>query len=541
MDLNAYAAHFSGVPADKQFYETPNIDRLVGASSAFSQAYACQLCSPTRSGVLTGRTAAKIGVMTATPPGVITYYNQGMTPPPGYLAHDAIFWGDAIKIPQALLNGSSLDALPSGQPLDQGRNEVTIAEALSGYRSAFIGKWHLGSHGATGWQPHDQGFEELAYFDEGYSPHFDWRQMWDNKKKAYPKMPQPTLTQGKTDPVSTTDYLTDSLTDTAVNFLKDQAAAGPAKPFFLYFCEFAVHSPHQAKQVDIAHFEKKATRGWNGQSNAVYAAMVKSLDDSVGRVMEELKRSGLEKNTLVVFMSDNGGVTYTEPTATCNAPFVGGKAMLFEGGIRVPLFFHWPEHLPAGQWSNVPVCYEDIFPTLLELSGADPKPHYARIDGRSIKGLFADPENKAATYPRDTFYWHYPFNVAVKDPEDGQPLTPHSAIRKGDFKLIFDWTGRMNLYNEKTDWREQHNLASEMPDKAKELFKEFNKWLDANVAVKYTPALNPDYDPSKNAHPAPFTDLRSEILGKKMAIRPASSDARLSDPNQAAAFAPTAH
>ena len=440
--------------------------------TAFSQAYACQLCSPTRSGLLTGRNAAKIGVTTATPGSVKTFYNQGIKPPPGYLANDAIFWGDNLKLEQALLNGSTLDALPSGQPLDQGRDEITLAEALASYHSAFIGKWHLGSHGAQGWQPHDQGFDQLAYCDEGSSPHFNWRGSWDSRKKVFPKMPQAELWRGKSGPETGKKYLTDSLTDTAVNFIAQSATN--AKPFFLYFCEFAVHSPHQAKADDIAHFETKATRGWNSQSNAVYAAMVRSLDDSVGRILDELARDGIASNTIVVFMSDNGGVTYTTPAATCHAPLKGGKGIMFEGGIRVPLVFHWPGHIPTNQWSDVPVTYEDIFPTLLDLSGENPLPHSAQIDGRSLKTLFTDLANEKRHYPRDTFYWHYPFNVAVNDPEDSQPLTPHSAIREGDYKLIFDWSGRLLLYNEKTDWREEHNLATAMPDRAKAMFKDFN-------------------------------------------------------------------
>lgn len=168
-----------------------------------------------------------------------------------------------------------------------------------------------------------------------------------------------------------------------------------------------------------------------------------------------------------------------------------------------------------------------MFPTLLELSGENPKPHYKRIDGRSLKPLLTDLTNRKGGYPRDTFYWHYPFNVQVVDPEDGQPLTPHSAIREGNYKLIFDWSGRVNLYNLETDWREEHNLAAELPKKARSMFQDFNRWLDRNVAVKYTPAINPDYNAAKEVRTRPFKDLRREILGEKSTIRPAASDPRL--------------
>ena len=152
VDINAYAARLTAAKTSEMFYETPHIDRLVREGTSFGQAYACQLCSPTRAGLLTGKIAARIGVTTATPNTVRSFYNQGIAPPSGYLANDALYWGDPIKIQQALLNGSTLEALPSGQPLDQGRDEITIAEALTGYRSAFIGKCHLGGHGSTAHQ-----------------------------------------------------------------------------------------------------------------------------------------------------------------------------------------------------------------------------------------------------------------------------------------------------------------------------------------------------------------------------------------------------
>ncbi len=531
VDTNRYAEHLTGVPAEKQYYETPNLDRLGLEGTAFSQGYACHLCAPSRAGLITGRNAAKIGFMTATAGTVRTYYNQGRTPPPGYMAADAIYWGEGEKFdrPQALLNGSTLDAVPSGQPLDQGRDEISFAEALAGYRTGIIGKWHLGNHGAKGWQPHDQGFEELAYFDEGGSPYFDWRKLWDRKKKVFATMPQAELAVGKTDPATEKAYLTEALTDTAVNFIREQAAAKDGRPFCLYFCEFAVHTPFQAKPEDIAYFEKKATKGWNGHNNATYAAMLKGLDDSVGRLLQVLKETGLDNNTVVVFMSDNGGVTYTKPAATSNAPLKGGKALMFEGGIRVPLVFRWPGHVPAGQWSDVPVTYEDMFPTLLDMAGIDPKPHYNRIDGRSLTSLFRDPTNKSHGYARDTFYWHYPLNVQVVNPEDGVPSAPHSAIREGDYKLIFDWSGHTLLYDLKSDFQEQHDLSPQMPEKTKDLFTKLNRWLDENVAVKYTPALNPNYDPQKEVRPTPFIDQRKALLGPAKAIRAPEGDPRLEE------------
>jgi len=496
---------------------------------AFSQAYACQLCSPTRASLLTGKNAARVGVTTATPGSVRSYYNQGISPPAHYLPQDAIYWGDKIKAEQALVNGSTLLALPAGQPGDRARDEITLAEALKDHHSAFIGKWHLGGHGAEGWQPQDQGFEELSYFDAGGSIYFNWPKQWNQRRKIHVGMPQEQLWMGKTGRSFGKQYLTDELTEHAVQFLKQRASQKQKQPFFLYFCHFSVHTPIQAKKEDVAHFQDKPTRGWNGHDNATYAAMVRALDDSVGRILDTLKQTGLEDNTLVVFMSDNGGVMYVQEGPTDNAPFKGGKAMLFEGGIRVPLVFRWKGRIKAGQWCDTPVHATDLFPTLLDLAGYDVTPHIelGGIDGRSFKGLLRDPENRQRSYTRDTFFWHYPFNVIVKHPDDGVALAPHSAIRQGDYKLIHDWSGRVLLHNIAQDPFEKRDLSEIMPDKTRALFVKLHDWLDTQVDVKYHPALNPNYLPDKEVRTRPFIDLRATYLGPERAIRSPQSDPRL--------------
>jgi arylsulfatase A-like enzyme len=532
MDIAAYAARFTGASTQEIYYQTPHLDRLVTDGWAFSQAYACQLCSPTRAALLTGRNAARLGFTTATPGSVRSYYNQGQPPPPGYLSQDAIYWGDDIRIEQALWNGSTCLALPAGQPGDQGRDEVTLAEAMAGHHAAFIGKWHVGGHGARGWQPADQGFQEISYFDAGGSPFYNWAGHWNNRSKTHPAMPQEDLCIGRTGADYGHDYLTDELTEHAVRFIRARSRK-PEEPFFLYLCHFAVHSPWQAKPGDVADFNDRSTRGWNGQNHAVYAGMVRALDDSVGRIRETLHQTGQADNTLLVFMSDNGGVNWRPDGPTTNAPFKGGKAMLFEGGIRVPLIFCWPGRLPAGRWCQVPVHASDLFPTLLDLTGYDVTPFLgdSGIDGRSLKPLLDDPGNAKRGYPRDTFVWHYPFNVVPPHPDDGLALTPHSAIRQGDYKLIHDWSGRLWLHDVKNDPHERDNLAEKQPRRTRALFRELHDWLDANVAVKYHPALNPGYDPAREAHAHPFVDLRKKYLGEARAMRSAGSDARLRQGN----------
>jgi arylsulfatase A-like enzyme len=261
--------------------------------------------------------------------------------------------------------------------------------------------------------------------------------------------------------------------------------------------------------------------------------MIKSLDESVGSLIKVLEETKQLENTLIVFMSDNGGVSWPmnqqtradDSRATWNAPLKGGKAMLFEGGIRVPLFFYWKDKIEGGQWVDRVVDCNDIFPTVLELAGVDVQPFYKpakgpAIDGQSLVGLIEDPTGEQASYDRDTFFWHYPFNVIVHNPMDHMPLTPHSAIRKGSHKLIFDWSGRLRLYNIEKDISEKNDLVEKRPELVEKLFAELNAWLDKNVADKYLPTLNPGYNPSKDQRDYPFVDLRKEMLGKKFAIQP---------------------
>lgn len=530
-DVNTFAARATGVPAAQQYYETPHIDRLAAEGLSFFQARATQLCSPTRASILTGRHAAEIGFTTATPHLARSWAGRGLAPPGDYLAEDAVDWGDALATPQALLNGSTLLALPAGRPGDRGRKDIIFAEALQGYRSAFIGKWHVGGHGAEGYQPRDRGFETISFYDEGASPYFDWRARWNGTEPDASARPPGRSRAGHSGPDFGEEYLTDELTAQAVDFIRTHARTEPDRPFLLYLAHFAPHTPLEAKEEDIAHFESKEARGWNGHRSPVYAAMIKSLDDSVGAVVAALEESGLTDHTLVVFLSDNGGVSWvTQPGAepvTSNAPLKGGKAMLFEGGVRVPLILRWPGVIPAGTWTDVPVDVCDLFPTLLEAAGYDPAPFYAQgVVGRSLRPLFTDPANAAGGYPRDTFYWHYPFNAAPLHPDDNLPLTPHSAILRGQDKLIHDWSGRLYLYDLAADPYEQRNLAEENPEKARALFVQLHDWLDARVAARYTPALNPDYDPGTEVRTRPFADLRKEILGPDRAIRDPSTDPR---------------
>lgn len=515
VDTQAYAAKFLNTSIDSTFYETPNINKLMSEGVSFSQAYANQLCSPTRASILTGKFASRLGFTTAMPHRN-TYYNQNLTVPKGYYANDVLEHKDNILIEQALINGTSNSAVPTGKNMQTNLDELSIAEALKDYESAFIGKWHIGGFGAKGFQPKDNGFKTLAYFDGGGSTYFNWVNGWNQKTKVrFPKMPQEEWEIGDAGKISGEKYLTDDLTTQALNYI-DEKAKDKEKPFFLYFSHFAVHSPYQAKKGEVDYFNTKKTKGFNGQDNAIYASMIKSMDRSVGKILEKLKETGIEENTLVVFMSDNGGIDgeiTPDGNGTENYPFLGGKACLTEGGIRVPLIFRWKGKIKEGKWVDTAVDCTDIFPTILEAAGYNAKQvvEKNKLDGESVIGLLNDIKNETKSYKKDTHYWHYPFNVIYKSPYDGYPLTPHSAIRKGDFKLIFDWYGRLHLYNIKEDPFEKEDLYTLQKEKGDALFKDLISWLEKNVDKRYWPKKNPDYNSEKEVREIPFIDLVSKI------------------------------
>lgn len=514
MDSQVYANKFTGTHPSEMFYETPNIDKLASEGTSFSQAYANQLCSPTRASILTGKYAGRIGFTTAMPPRD-TYYNQNVEVPDGYYVHDVFEHKDNIKIEQALINGISNSAVPTGSSIDGGKNELSIAEALKDYHSAFIGKWHIGGFGAKGYQPQDQGFEALAWFDAGGSAYFNWKNAWNNKtNNMFPKVSPEALEIGNSGKQTKENYLTDDLTVQALQFIEKRAKIKD-KPFFLYFSHFAIHTPYQGKAEEIAHFESKETKGWNGHKDPVYASMIKSLDRSVGDILNKLKELGIEENTLVVFMSDNGGIDSEitpDDKGTDNAPFLGGKACVTEGGIRVPLVFKWKGKVQEGKWVDVPVDCTDIYPSLLDAAGYNSKEIVSEnnLDGESLIPVLSDIKNEKKSYKKTTHYWHYPFNVIYNSPYEPFALTPHSAIRDGDYKLIYDWYGRLYLYDVEKDPFEKHNLAEENPALKNVMFGKLMDWLKLNIDKRYWPSLNKNYNPKNEARKVPFVDMFSK-------------------------------
>ncbi|WP_373493659.1 sulfatase [Aquiflexum sp.] len=348
-------------------------------------------------------------------------------------------------------------------------DHILISEALkpAGYRSAAIGKWNVGN------SPEEQGFD-LGFPGTGFQGHFN----------------------------SEGDYLADHLTDRAVDFIKENNPEKTGSPFFLYLSHYAVHTPIEAKESIIAKYKDK--QGVGCHQDQTYAAMIESVDQSVARVNSILEELGLSENTLVIFFSDNGG----HGTYTCQKPLRGGKGMLYEGGIREPMFAYWPGKIKAGSISEEPVISTDFYPTFLELAGLEKTEEYV-LDGVSILPLLKGER----TVNRDALFWHFPvyldsYEGMRDESRDTKFRTrPVSVIRKGDWKLLQfheEWEldgGRENIltnnavevYNLAEDIGETNNLASVQIDKRNELLNDLIKWqneIDAPIPQE----MNPKYE-----------------------------------------------
>lgn len=406
-----------------RYYQTPSLDRLAAAGTRFTQAYAaCAVCSPTRAAILTGKAPARLHIT------------------------DWIAGEGAPK--------QSRFILPDWQqhlPLE----EVTIAEAFKrlGYATAHIGKWHLGGNGFL---PQYQGFDtNIAGGEIGHPASYFWPYGNSNASHRVPGLAERGGKKG--------DYLTDQLTDEALAFIQ----ANRERPFYLQLWHYTVHSPLMGKPELVEACE--ARPGANGQSNAVYAAMVQSMDESVGRILAQLDSLRLADKTIVVFTSDNGGaVHFGKPPATSNAPLRDGKGTAYEGGLRVPLLIKAPGVTTAGTVCDTPVISEDFFPTLLELAGAGPAAWATAKDGLSLVPLLRGQKS----LPRDGLFWHYPHYW------NGGKVSPYSVARIGDWKLIrFYESGRDELYDLKSDLGERRDLAAANPGKRQELGARLDGWL----------------------------------------------------------------
>jgi len=483
MDINPTAEYATGTPAKKQFYETPHLNELAKDGVSFSRCYSMPLCTPSRATILTGRNGATFGFNNAEGMRAMkwTYALVGKAPPEAYVAHDRLP-GSPAKFPLQTAVGNH--ALPNGLADSKGLKVYSLAEMLPDYRSAFLGKWHLGANNEEGHRPQDFGFEAIAYEDEGWSKyHQGVREKWHHPGPAAQK-----------------DYLTDDLTALSVDWIRSHVDEQPEQPFLLYLAHFGVHDPFQAKPEDVTYFSTKKTRGWNGQDNPTYAGMIRSLDDSVGAIRAELKKLGVADNTIIVFASDNGGQAVKKGVrVTSNAPLRGQKAQTFEGGIRVPMMIH----VPGGQrhWVDTPVSLEDVAPTLTALSGQPvPENIQNQWTGQSLVPLL---QKQPTGFTKRPIYIHDPY-YRVNALEEGLPfLSPNSVIIEGDYKLIASHDGTVLLFDLSKDIGEQHDLSAALPERASDMKKRLAKWRFENVPARYDTRVNPKYNPeAKDTLPA---------------------------------------
>lgn len=415
--------------------ETPNIDALARSGVNFSTAYSgTAACAPSRAMIMTGRYGTRTGFeFTPTPPGMTRIVD--------------LFYNDGTRLHEMKFDKEGVEKAPPFREQGLPGSEITLAEALKpqGYHTVHIGKWHLGN--SPEFLPNAQGFDESMMLESGLFLPEDSPEVVNAKLPFDPfdqflwaRMQYATSYNGG-EWFEPRGYLTDFYTDEAIKVIEQNRN----RPFFLYLAHWAVHTPLQAAKADyeaLSHIEDHTER--------VYAAMIRALDRSVGRVMEALKENGLDENTIVIFSSDNGGPGYIG-IPDVNKPFRGWKLTYFEGGIRVPLFVRWPGRIEAGTERNMPVAHLDLFPTIVAAAGA-PLPADRVIDGINILP-FA--KGEAGEEPNRPIFWR-----------DGY----YHAVRHDDWKLQFsERPNKVWLYNLKDDPTEQNNLADDHPEKVAEL------------------------------------------------------------------------
>ena len=411
-----------------EFYETPHLDRLAHEGMRFTDAYASAcVCSPTRASLLTGKSPARLHLTDWLP-------------------------GRPDSSLQKLHAPKVETCLASEQP--------TLAEALQkeGYATASVGKWHLGQAPENG--PEHHGFDfQIAGSGRG------------NPASYFSPYQLPHLRDGPAG-----EYLTDRLTEEALHFVEQNKE----RPFFLYLPFYAVHTPLQAKQALEEKYKEKAATFSKGkkkdflpdlgrevrqvQNHPTYGAMVENMDENVGRLLEKIKTLGLDKNTVVIFTSDNGGLSTAEGSPTSNVPLRAGKGWPYEGGVRVPLIVRWPGVTKEGSIGHEPVISTDLFFTILAGLG------FGTDRSEGLDGVNLLPALRGGRIPERPLFWHYPHY-------SNQGGAPYGAVRLGEWKLI-EWYEdmRLELYDLKLDQGEKNNLASQQPEKMASLVTLLHDW-----------------------------------------------------------------
>lgn len=426
-DLNSFD------PLERSFYETPNINKLAEEGMKFLQAYTnAANCAPTRAAMLSGQ-----------------YY-------PNQPIYHVGRPGAGRVEPGEMISAENADELPV--------DKITDAEMLQqgGYSTAFVGKWHTGEPPEYG--PQQQGYN----VNIGGSGHGNPRG-WDGG--YFEPNNNPEINDAEEG-----EYLTDYLTRKAVEIIRKNHES----PFYLNLSFYTPHWPLQAPENLVEKYEQKEPEG--GHHNATYAAMIESMDTNVGKIMDALEELGIADNTVVIFMSDNGGIggyeyienrpasdNITVSGVTDNRPYKGGKTTYYEGGIRTPLIIRWPATIKSGTTTSEPVIGIDLYPTYLDLAGIEQPDNY-QLDGLSLLPLFRNPDTDLN---REALYWHFPGY-----PNSRWRTGPVSAIRSGSWKLLkFYATDHVELYNLRDDPGEQNNLVDQMPDQTDKLKQQLEGWL----------------------------------------------------------------
>lgn len=410
-DLGWSDTAFMGNP----IYETPNLDKLASEGIVFDNAYApAANCAPSRACLLTGKNTPVHGIYT------VETSERGA------------------------LKNRKLIPTPNTEILKD--HFVTLANMLKnqGYINASIGKWHIGN------DPKTQGFDVNIGGSHAGHP-----------KSYFSPYRNAALKDGENG-----EYLTDRLTNEAIDFISENKN----NPFFLYLPYYTVHAPLQGKAELVKKYEAKVNN--DPRFNPQYGAMIESMDENVGRLLNSLKELNIEENTLVIFFSDNGGVA----SVSSQSPLRGGKGTYYEGGIRVPCIFKWPGKFVEPIKTSIPITGLDIFPTLMEVVGD--KTDY-KLEGCSLLPFLA----KNKSIKERALFWHFPIYLEAINPlkeEARDPLfrtRPGSVIRKGKWKLHEYFEDHaLELYDLENDLGERLNLVDKYPEKVKELYKELKAW-----------------------------------------------------------------
>ncbi|MCK4920148.1 MAG: sulfatase [Bacteroidales bacterium] len=415
-----------------EFYETPNIDKLAAEGLVFTNAYTSAANSaPSRACLMTGQNTPSHGVYT------VGNSDRG--------------------------NSSFRKIIPVENTIFIEDNNITLADELqsNGYSTISIGKWHISE------DPLRNGFNENVGGGK-----------WGHPGSYFAPFKSPPIEDEEG------AYLTDRLTKEAIKFIKRNRG----NPFFLYLPYYAVHTPLQAKDKLVEKYKGKESSSC--QNNAIYAAMIENMDSCIGEILLEIDKNKLSENTIIIFSSDNGGIN----AVSCQKPLRAGKGSYYEGGIRVPTIIKWENHIEEGQINDFPISQLDIYPTLLDIIGAEPEKN--NLDGISLWPMIS----KGELLPLRPLIWHFPVYLQAYKPlkDDARdPLfrtRPGSAIRMGKWKLheYFE-DGGIELYNLVNDPGERINLADSMIEKRDELYQILNIWRQEHNAP-IPSKLNPDYD-----------------------------------------------